>query len=169
MSCDSGPEIAQLQNQHGRLGELEFGDRETAHAQLVKAFECEGAEARGPSAKFPPTNCRRCAIAETGQSGVCLPGPNVGLAIVALGRQAMPLAWSGAHRHPEPQGSLTLVRHEIRRFAEARLEKTFVVGARSVMLPLSTSWTVFLLIGPAEAMLRRIEIFTSAQVMHDYV
>jgi GGDEF domain-containing protein len=65
--------------------------------------------------------------------------------------------------------SLTLVRHEIRRFAEARLEKTFVVGERSIMLPVSTSWTVFPLIGPAEAMLRRIEIFTSAQVAHDYV
>jgi GGDEF domain-containing protein len=65
--------------------------------------------------------------------------------------------------------SLTLVRHEIRRFAEARLEKTFVVGERSIMLPVSTSWTVFPLIGPADAMLRRIEIFTSAQVAHDYV
>ena len=65
--------------------------------------------------------------------------------------------------------SLTLVRDEIRRFAETRLEKTFVVGARSVLLPVSTSWTVFPLIGPAEALLRRIEIFTSAQVTHDYV
>ncbi len=65
--------------------------------------------------------------------------------------------------------NLMTVRDEIRRFADKKLEKTFVVGTRSVLLPISTSWTVFPIAAPVEALLRKIEIFTAAQISHDYV
>jgi GGDEF domain-containing protein len=67
------------------------------------------------------------------------------------------------------QGDLLSVRNELRRFIEQKLEKNFVIGSRAIMLPVSTSWAVFPLVPPIEATLRKIEIFTSAQVSHDYV
>jgi GGDEF domain-containing protein len=64
---------------------------------------------------------------------------------------------------------VSIIRSEIRRFAEKKIDKTFVVGSRSVLLPISTSWTVLPVAPPLDALLRKIEIFTAAQVSHDYV
>lgn len=66
-------------------------------------------------------------------------------------------------------GEIGLVRNEVRRFIEKKLDQTFIIGSRAVLLPISASWTVFPILPPVEAMLRKIEIFTSAQVLHDYV
>ncbi len=66
-------------------------------------------------------------------------------------------------------GAIATVRNEVARFAEKRLEKTFVIGSRSVLLPISTSWTIFPIAPPVDALLRKVEIFTAAQVSHDYV
>jgi GGDEF domain-containing protein len=67
------------------------------------------------------------------------------------------------------KGDINSVREEVRRFAERKMEKTFVIGARSVLLPISTSWTLFPVVAPLDALLRKIEIFTAAQMSHDYV
>jgi len=61
------------------------------------------------------------------------------------------------------------VRSEVRRFAERKLQKTFMIGSRSVLLPISTSWAIFPLIPPMDALMRKIEIFTAAQVSHENV
>jgi GGDEF domain-containing protein len=67
------------------------------------------------------------------------------------------------------RGALSDIRDELRRFIEKKLEKNFIIGSRAILLPVSTSWTAFPLVPPMDAMLRKIEIFTSAQVSHDYV
>ena len=61
------------------------------------------------------------------------------------------------------------VRTEIRRFADVKLEKTIEVGARTVLLPISASWSVFALEPPLDALLKRLEAFTAAQVPRDLV
>lgn len=60
------------------------------------------------------------------------------------------------------------VRDEIRLFAEKKLEKNFAIGSRSVLLPISTSWTVFPIVPPVDALLRKVEVFTAAQLSRDY-
>jgi GGDEF domain-containing protein len=61
------------------------------------------------------------------------------------------------------------IRSEVRRFAEKKKEKTFLIGSRSVLLPISTSWTVLPVGQTYDVLMRKIEIFTAAQVAHDYV
>jgi hypothetical protein len=62
-----------------------------------------------------------------------------------------------------------MVREEVRRFAEKKLEKSFSIGTRSVMLPISASWAIFPIVPPLDALLRKLEIFTAAQKSHDHV
>jgi len=59
------------------------------------------------------------------------------------------------------------VREEVRRFADKKLEKIFVIGSRSVLLPISASWAIFPIVQPIDALLRKVEIFTAAQISHD--
>lgn len=56
------------------------------------------------------------------------------------------------------------VQDEIAAFANQRLSKTIVVDGRSIMLPLTTAWTVFpaLEIRPLQELVRRIEAFAMA-------
>jgi hypothetical protein len=61
------------------------------------------------------------------------------------------------------------VRTEIRRFIEAKLEKTIEVGNRTVMLPISASWSIFSVAPPMEELLKKLEAFTAAQVSRDHV
>ena len=62
---------------------------------------------------------------------------------------------------------ISSVRDEVRRFADKKLEKIFVIGSRSVLLPISASWAIFPIVTPVHALLRKVEIFTAAQVSHD--
>jgi GGDEF domain-containing protein len=59
------------------------------------------------------------------------------------------------------------VREEVRRFAEKKLEKSFSIGSRSVLLPISASWAIFPIVPPLDALFRKVEIFTAAQVTAD--
>jgi GGDEF domain-containing protein len=61
------------------------------------------------------------------------------------------------------------VRSEIRQFADAKLEKTTEVGQRTVLIPISATWSVFPLAPPLDAFLKHVEAFTAAQVPHDYI
>jgi GGDEF domain-containing protein len=65
--------------------------------------------------------------------------------------------------------SIDAVREELRRFADKKIDKTFMFGARSILLPISTSWTVFLIESPLDALIRKVETFTAAQLSSDYV
>jgi GGDEF domain-containing protein len=64
---------------------------------------------------------------------------------------------------------LEAVRTEIRRFAETKLEKTVEVGSRTVMLPISATWSIFQVTQPLEELLKKMEAFTAAQVPREYV
>jgi hypothetical protein len=59
------------------------------------------------------------------------------------------------------------VRTEIRRFAEAKLEKTAEVGNRTVLLPISASWSIFAVTPPLEELLKKMEAFTAAQASRE--
>jgi GGDEF domain-containing protein len=66
-------------------------------------------------------------------------------------------------------GTIDSVRAEVRRFADKKLEKNFLIGLRSVLLPISTNWTIFPIVPPLEALLRKVEIFMATQLSHDNV
>lgn len=59
------------------------------------------------------------------------------------------------------------VRAEVRRFADKKLEKNFLIGSRSVSLPIATNWTILPIVQPLDALLRKVEIFTATQLSHD--
>jgi diguanylate cyclase (GGDEF)-like protein len=61
------------------------------------------------------------------------------------------------------------VRSEIRQFADVKLEKTMEVGHRTVLIPISASWSIFPVTSPKDAFLKQIEAFTAAQSPRDYV
>ncbi|HWY45862.1 MAG TPA: diguanylate cyclase [Bryobacteraceae bacterium] len=64
----------------------------------------------------------------------------------------------------EREGRLDKVCAEIRPFADAKLEKTVEVGARTVMLPISANWTIFPVAPPVEELLKKLDAFTAAQI-----
>jgi GGDEF domain-containing protein len=56
-----------------------------------------------------------------------------------------------------------LVRRELRRFLSARLEETFEIGARSVTLPIASTWTVIPLFESGyNQNLRKLDAFRAA-------
>lgn len=61
------------------------------------------------------------------------------------------------------------VRSAIRRFADDRLESTVELGQRSVLIPVSASWSVLPVTSPLDALLKRLEAFTATQFSRDYV
>ena len=60
------------------------------------------------------------------------------------------------------------VRSEIRRFADASVQQTFQVGSREVPIQVSTNWSLMQVSPPFEALQKKIETFTAAQVPRDY-
>jgi hypothetical protein len=61
------------------------------------------------------------------------------------------------------------VREEVGRFAGRKLEKSFAIGSRSVSLPISTSWVIFPIVPPLDALLKKVELFIATQTSHDHV
>jgi len=61
------------------------------------------------------------------------------------------------------------VRAEIRRFADSKLEKIVDIGNRSIVIPISANWSVLPIAPTMEALLKKVEAFTAAQVPRDYV
>ncbi len=57
--------------------------------------------------------------------------------------------------------SIDSIRAEVRRFADKKLEKAFVIGSRSVLLPICASWVIFPIVPPVDLLVRKIETFTA--------
>jgi diguanylate cyclase (GGDEF)-like protein len=57
---------------------------------------------------------------------------------------------------------------DIRRINAQRLEKTFDVGGRRVLIPISAAWSVIELIPPAAEAARGIQTFIASQAIKDY-
>ena len=66
------------------------------------------------------------------------------------------------------QARIDQVRGEIRRFASARLEDAVEVGNRTVIVPVSSNWSVFPVSSPPEALSKKIDAFVATQVTRDY-
>lgn len=60
------------------------------------------------------------------------------------------------------------VRSEIRHFADAPVQETLQLGTRAVSIQVSTNWSIIQPSPPYEALQRKIETFTAAQVPRDY-
>lgn len=60
------------------------------------------------------------------------------------------------------------VRSEIRRFADAHLEQNIEVGNRSILIPVSSNWSVLPPAASFEALQKKIEAFTAAQIPREY-
>lgn len=60
------------------------------------------------------------------------------------------------------------VRSEIRSFADAPVQETVQLGSREVSIQVSTNWSITQPSPPYEALQRKIETFTAAQVPRDY-
>jgi GGDEF domain-containing protein len=60
------------------------------------------------------------------------------------------------------------VRAEIRQFADAKLERTTQVGQRTILIPISATWTLLPVTQPVESLMKQVEIFTAAQIPRDY-
>ncbi len=61
----------------------------------------------------------------------------------------------------ERPGPLEKVRGEISKLTKTRLEQTVAIGSRSVLLPVSTGWTVMPVAPPGKLLLHRIDGFVS--------
>jgi GGDEF domain-containing protein len=60
------------------------------------------------------------------------------------------------------------VRSEIRQFADTKLEKTIEVGRRTVLIPISASWSLLHVAPPYEAFVKQIDAFSAAQIPRDF-
>ncbi len=65
------------------------------------------------------------------------------------------------------ESPIETVRTEIRRFAEIKLEKTVELGNRTVLLPISATWSIFSVAPPMNELLKKMEAFTASQVSRD--
>jgi len=60
------------------------------------------------------------------------------------------------------------VRSEIRHLADSQLDQTIEVGNRTVLIPVSSNWSVLQASSSLEALQKKIEAFTAAQVPREY-
>ena len=65
--------------------------------------------------------------------------------------------------------AIDAVRAEVRRFSDKNLEKSFVIGSRSVLLPISTRWVIFPIVPPLDVLVRKIDAFSAAQITQEAV
>jgi len=88
-----------------------------------------------------------------------------------LGPQDRLFRWSGPALVAvlERTEALEIVRAEVRRMLNKPLENTtFDVGGREVLIPVSASWSVFMLIPPVTTANRQIQTFIASQGVRDY-
>jgi GGDEF domain-containing protein len=60
------------------------------------------------------------------------------------------------------------VRGQVKRILETKMEETFDLGNRSVMIPISTSWSAFKLVSPTAVAVKQIQTFIASQSPRDY-
>jgi len=60
------------------------------------------------------------------------------------------------------------VRSEVREFADLKLERTVEVGRRTVLIPISATWSILPVAAPMEAFLKHVDAFSAAQIPRDF-
>ena len=68
----------------------------------------------------------------------------------------------------ERADTLEAVRGQLKRFLDAKIEETYDLGSRSVMIPITLSWSVFKLVPPVGCAVKQIQSFISSQIPHDF-
>jgi GGDEF domain-containing protein len=65
----------------------------------------------------------------------------------------------------EREGRIDHVYSEVRQFADMKLEEAVESGNRTVLIPFSCNWSVFQVEAPLETLLRKVDMFTAAQLL----
>jgi len=65
--------------------------------------------------------------------------------------------------------SLEIVREHLKRILDAKFEETFELPDRSVLIPISASWSAFKLISPVSLAIKQIQSFIASQSCRDFV
>ena len=65
-------------------------------------------------------------------------------------------------------GRVETVRAEIRRYADAKLERTLEIGQRTIHISTSATWSLIPAAAPFEELMQQVEAFTAAQLPRDY-
>lgn len=166
-------ELAQSQQ---RLGGFSVGPNLDSATGLAGKAECERGlheAAASPGAKFVLLAVVNRLEAVNARFGIAIGEQVLAMAAEhfrsALHAEDKLYRWSGPTLVAvmSRAAPLASIRDEVRRFADKKLEKIFVIGSRSVLLPISASWTIFPIIHPVEVLLRKIEIFSAVHVSHD--
>jgi GGDEF domain-containing protein len=63
---------------------------------------------------------------------------------------------------------LETVRAQLKRILDVRIEETYSLGSRSVLLPITTSWTAVKLIAPVGLVVKQIQAFIASQSPRDF-
>jgi GGDEF domain-containing protein len=64
--------------------------------------------------------------------------------------------------------SLESVRSQMKRILDAKIEETYDLGSRSVMIPITMAWSAFKLISPVSIAVRQIQTFIASQSPRDF-
>jgi len=63
---------------------------------------------------------------------------------------------------------LEIIRGQLKRILDAKIEETFDLGSRSVMIPITMAWSAFKLISPVAIAVRQIQTFIASQSPRDF-
>jgi GGDEF domain-containing protein len=94
---------------------------------------------------------------------------------VKVGQQLLPgdqmFRWSGPVLVMllERADLLEAVRGQLKRILDAKIEETYDLGNRAVMIPISTAWNVFKLTAPVNCAIKQIQTFVASQIPRDSV
>jgi len=64
--------------------------------------------------------------------------------------------------------SIDMVRNQVKRALETRLEKSFSIGARSALVPIAAAWSVAVLMAPVSGISKSVDAFVATQTPHEY-
>jgi len=65
-------------------------------------------------------------------------------------------------------GRVDAVRADVRRFADAKLERTLEVGQRTIHISTSATWSLIQVVSPFEDLMQQVEAFAAAQLPREY-
>jgi len=63
---------------------------------------------------------------------------------------------------------LEIIRGQLKRILDAKIEETYDLGSRSVMIPITMAWSAFKLISPVGIAVRQIQTFIASQSPRDF-
>jgi GGDEF domain-containing protein len=68
----------------------------------------------------------------------------------------------------ERADTLEVVRGQLKRFLDARIEETYSMGSRAVLLPITMAWSAFKLVSQVSIAVRQIQTFIASQSPRDF-